>query len=167
KNGEKVNAGDVVVEFDPTTQQRTLETKMSELKQAESEIARTEAEQKRRVAAAQSELDEARKARQRAQLDVQGNQLRSRFDAGGYVIAVSNAEAKVHELEQKVEGERIAGGADVVIARQKRDKALFDVRETERIITSLKVHAPSAGSISLLPNFRAGRPFPSAAPEFQ
>jgi len=34
KNGEKVNAGDVVVEFDPTTQQRTLEQKMSELKQA-------------------------------------------------------------------------------------------------------------------------------------
>ena len=167
KNGEKVKTGDVVVEFDPTTQQRTLETKLSELKQADAEIARTEAEQKRRVAAAQSELDEARKARQRAQLDVQGNELRSRFDAEGFVIALSNAEAKLRELEQKVEGERIAAGADVVIARQKRDKAQFDVKETERIIASLKVVAPSDGSISLMPNFRAGGPFSNAAPEFK
>jgi HlyD family secretion protein len=167
KNGDRVNAGDVIVEFDPTTQQRTLETKMSELKQAESEIERTEAEQKRRVASAQSELDEARKARQRAQLDVQGNELRSRFDAEGFVIALSNADAKVHELEEKVNGERVAAGADVVIAKQKRDKALFDVKETERIIGSLVVHAPVAGSVSLMPNFRAGGPFSNAAPEFK
>ena len=33
-NGAKVAAGDVVVIFDPTVQQRTLETKQSELKQA-------------------------------------------------------------------------------------------------------------------------------------
>src|SRR6185503_2584963 len=58
KNGDKVAAGEVVVEFDPTTQQRTLETKQSELKQAESEIERTEAEQKRRVASAESEVSE-------------------------------------------------------------------------------------------------------------
>src|SRR3954470_24914370 len=58
-NGAKVAAGDVVVTFDPTLQQRTLETKQSELKQAESEIDRTEAEQRRRVASAQSELKEA------------------------------------------------------------------------------------------------------------
>src|SRR4051812_37492889 len=37
-NGASVNPGDVVVQFDTTTQQRTLEQKTSELKQAESEI---------------------------------------------------------------------------------------------------------------------------------
>src|SRR3981081_4540623 len=80
-NGAKVAAGDVVVIFDPTVQQRTLETKQSELKQAESEIERTEAEQRRRVQSAQSELAEARTAVQRARLDVQGNALRSRIEA--------------------------------------------------------------------------------------
>src|SRR5262245_55201798 len=51
-NGAKVVAGDVVVTFDPTNQQRTLETKTSELKQAEAEITRTRAELGRRVASA-------------------------------------------------------------------------------------------------------------------
>ena len=166
-NGAKVAAGDVVVTFDPTLQHRTLETKQSELKQAESEIERTEAEQRRRVASAQSELDEAKKARARARLELQGNELRGRIEAENFVIAVSNAEAHVAELDGKIEGERMAAQADVAIARQKREKALFDVRETERIIGSLQVRAPLAGSISLLPNFRAGGPGTRTAPEFK
>src|SRR5262245_66182353 len=101
-NGAKVAAGDVVVTFDPTVQQRTLETKQSELKQAESEIARTEAEQRRRIAAAQSELDEAKQALARARLDVQGNDMRARIDAEKFVLAVSDAEEHVRELTRKI-----------------------------------------------------------------
>jgi HlyD family secretion protein len=167
KNGARVSAGDVVVEFDPTVQQRTLETKRSELKQAESEIAKAEAELGRRVQAARSELDEARKAVERARLDVEGNELRPRIDAENFVLALSDADEHVRELVQKVEGERIASAADVAIARQKRDKAQFDLSETERITDSLKIRAPAGGAISLLPNFRAGGPFSRAAPEFK
>ena len=165
-NGAKVAADEVIITFDPTLQQRTLETKRSELKQAESEIDRTEAEQRRRVATAQSELDEAKKALARARLEIQGNELRPRIEAENFVIAVSNAEEHTRELEKKIEGERIAAQADVAMARQKRDKAMFDVKDTERIIASLQVRAPMAGSISLLPNFRAGGPG-RAAPEFR
>jgi RND family efflux transporter MFP subunit len=165
-NGSRVGAGDVVITFDPTQQERTLETKRSEMKQAESEIDKAEAEQRRRVASAQSERDEAKKALERARLEIQGNELRARIDAENFVIAVSNAEEHVRELEKKIEGERIAAQADVAIARQKRDKALYDIKETERIIGSLQVRAPIAGSISLLPNFRAGGPG-RAAPEFR
>jgi HlyD family secretion protein len=167
KNGARVSAGDVIAEFDPTVQQRTLETKRSELNQAESEIARTGAELTRRVQAAQSELEEARKAVLRAKLDVQANELRPRIEAEKLVIILSDAETHVRELEQKVEGERIAAAADVAIARQKRDKASYDVREAERIIGSLTIRAPAGGSVSLLPNFRAGGPFQRAAPEFK
>ena len=166
-NGAKVAEGDVVVTFDATTQQRMLETKQSELKQAESEIERTEAELRRRVASAQSEVAEAKKALARAQLEVQGNELRPRIDAENFVIALSNAEEHVRELEKKVEGERMAAQADVAISRQKRDKAQYDVSDTERIIRSLQVRAPIGGSISLLPNFRAGGPGSRSQPEFK
>src|SRR3981189_3366417 len=91
-NGAKVDADDVIVTFDPTQQQRTLETKRSELKQAESEIEKAEAEQRRRVASAQTELEEAKKALARARLEIQGNELRPRIEAENFVIAVSNAE---------------------------------------------------------------------------
>jgi len=165
-NGSKVSAGDVIVTFDPTNQQRTLETKQSELKQAESEIERTEAEERRRVASAQSELEEAKKSLARARLEIQGNELRARLEAEKYTLAVSDAEEHVHELEKKIEGERMAARADVAIARQKRDKALYDVKDTERILASLQIKAPNDGLVSLLPNFRAGGPG-RPAPEFR
>jgi multidrug efflux pump subunit AcrA (membrane-fusion protein) len=166
-NGSTVAAGDAVVTFDPTVQQRTLETRRSELKQAESEIERARAEQARRVAAAQSGLDEAKKALARARLELQGNELRARLDAEKYVLEASDAEAHVRELEAKVDGERRAAQADVDIARQKRDKALYDVDDAQRIIASLQVRAPIGGTISLLPNFRAGGPGTRSAPEFK
>jgi HlyD family secretion protein len=79
---------------------------------------------------------------------------------------LSDTQVHVTELEQKVEGERIASAADVASAIQKRDKASFDVRETERIIASLTIKAPAPGSVSVLPNSRAGG-MGRAAPEFR
>ena len=167
RNGATVAAGDVIVQFDPTTQARTLEQKQSELKQAESEIERAEAEQRRRVQAAETDLDQARSAVTRARLDLEKRDLVSRVEGDKLVLALSDAEQHVKEIERIVDGECQASAADVTIARQKRDKALYDVRETERIIGSLTMRAPAAGSISLLPNFRAGTPFSRSAPEFK
>jgi multidrug efflux pump subunit AcrA (membrane-fusion protein) len=166
-NGSTVAPGDVVVVFDSSTQQRTLEQKQSELKQAESEIEKAEADERRRVQAAQTDVDQARSAVARARLDVESLELRSRVDGEKLKLAVADAESHLRELEAKMKGESAAAAADVVSARQKRDKALYDVRETSRIIASLTMRAPSAGSISLLPNFRAGGPGSRTSPEFK
>jgi multidrug efflux pump subunit AcrA (membrane-fusion protein) len=167
KNGAVVAPGDVVVVFDPTTQQRTLEQKQSELKQAESEIEKAQAEQRRRVQGARTEVEQARSAVARARLDAESIELRSRVDGEKLKLVLANAEEHVRELEQKVKGEEAAAAADVASAQQKREKALYDVRETTRIIGSLTMRAPSAGSISLMPNYRAGGPGSRSSPEFK
>jgi HlyD family secretion protein len=168
KNGAAVNAGDVVVQFDTTLQQRTLEQKQSELKQAESEIDKALAEQRRREQAARTALEQARSAVSRARLDLEGADLRPRVDAEHFTLKASDAEQTVRELEQKVTAERESAAADVASARQKRDKALFDVRETERLIAGMTVKAPAAGPITILPNRRAATSvFAQSAPEFR
>jgi multidrug efflux pump subunit AcrA (membrane-fusion protein) len=80
-NGATVAAGDPVVQFDPTTQLRTIEQRRSELKQAESEIDRIETESARRIQAAQTELTTARSAVERARLDAAGADLIPRVEA--------------------------------------------------------------------------------------
>jgi len=166
-NGSPVKAGDVVVRFDSTTQQRTLEQRRSELKQAESEVQKAEAEGVRRVQAAEAELEQLRSAQDRAKLDLQAADVVSRVEVERLELALSDAEQHVIYAAQKVEGERRAATADVAIARQKRDKAGYDVAETERILTSLTVKAPAAGQLSLMPNFRAGGPMNRNPPEFK
>jgi len=162
-----VAPGDVVVVFDPSSQQRTLEQKESELKQAESEIRKAEADERRRVQAAQADAEQARSALARARLDAQSIELRSRVEGEKLKLAVADADAHVRELEARVKGEAAAAAADVASARQKRDKAEYDVLETRRIIASLTIRAPAAGSLSLLPNFRAGGPGSRTSPEFK
>jgi len=168
RNGATVHAGDVVVQFDTTLQQRTLEQKQSELKQAESEIDKALAEQRRREQAARTALEQARSALARARLDLEGADLRPRVDAEHFKLKAADADQTVRELEQKVTAERDAAAADVASARQKREKALFDVRETERLIAGMTVKAPAAGPITVLPNRRAATSvFAQSAPEFR
>ena len=168
RNGATVQAGDVVVQFDTTLQQRTLEQKQSELKQAESEIDKALAEQRRREQAARTALEQARSAVARARLDLEGAELRPRVEAEHFKLKAADADQTVRELEQKETAERDAAAADVASARQKRDKALFDVRETERLIAGMTIKAPAAGPISILPNRRAATSvFAQSAPEFR
>jgi len=167
KNGSSVNPGDLVVQFDTTTQLRTLEQKNSELKQAESEIEKAESELRRRDQAVQSDLAAAKSLADRARLDLKQKEIKSPRDSEKLDIALSNAEQHVKELQQKISAERASATADVNSARQKRDKALFDVRETERIIGNMTIRSPASGSINLLPNYRAAAMFSGNAPEFR
>jgi HlyD family secretion protein len=166
-NGATVAAGDPVVQFDPTTQLRAIEQRRSELKQAESEIDRIETESARRIQAAETELAQAHSAVERARLDASGADLIPRVEAEKRELLLANAELQVVAVARKVEGERIVAAADVTIARQKRDKAQYDIAEAERALESLSIRAPAAGTISLLPNFRAGGPMVASPPEFK
>jgi HlyD family secretion protein len=166
-NGAAVSAGDPVVRFDPTTQQRAIEQRQSELKQAAAEIDRIEAESMRRTRAADTELTQARSALERARLDATGVDLIPRVESEKRALLLANAQLQVAALERKIEGERMVAAADVMIARQKRDKAQSDLAEAERLLEVLTLRAPADGTISLLPNFRAGGPMSSSAPEFR
>ena len=167
KTGSVVNAGDVVVQFDTTQQQRTLEQKQSELKQADAEIDRVVVEQRRREQAAETALAQAKSALNRASLDVETSELRPRVEIEKLKITAANAEHTVRELEQKLAAERASAAADVASAREKRDKALFDVRDTERLIAGMTLRAPRGGPIAVLPNRRAATIFAQTAPEFR
>src|SRR5262245_1574257 len=113
RNGSTVEPGDVVVQFDTTTQQRTLEQKQSELKQAESEIDKALAEQRRRVQAAETALAQATSATTRAKLDLEGADLRPRVEAEHFALKHADALEVVREAEHKLEAERISTAAEV------------------------------------------------------
>ena len=117
--------------------------------------------------AVDAELAQARSAASRARLDLGRAELVSKVEADKLALVLANAEHQVNGLAQKAAAERAVAKADVAIVRQKRDKAQFDVADTERIINLLTLRAPAAGTISLMPNMRAGGPMSRTAPEFR
>jgi HlyD family secretion protein len=166
-NGANVKAGDVVIRFDATAPQRTLDQRRSEWQQANAEVAKIEAEGRRKTQAAEALLAELRSQAARAKLDLERTELVSRVEGEKLRLTLADAEQRVNAQLAKLEGERRSTLAELSMVRQKRDKAASDVADHERIITSLSMKSPSDGQISLMPNFRVAQGFSRSAPEFK
>jgi multidrug efflux pump subunit AcrA (membrane-fusion protein) len=166
KNGTMVKPGDLLVQFDPSTLQRTIQEKQSELKQADAEIEQAQAQT--RIASEQNAtaVMKAGYDIERAKLDVGKGDTVSRIDNEQAKLAVVDAQQKQRELTEKVKSDGTSSDADVSAKRRKREKALFDLNRAQHGLQSLQLKAPAAGMVNILPNFRSGGPF-GGQQEFQ
>src|SRR5205085_11778678 len=153
--GTIVKKGDVVVQFDPTTLQRTLEQKQSELKSAEADIEHSRAEARLGQEQQATDLLQGRYDVDRAKLDTSKQEILSEIDGAETRLKLADAEQKFKELQQKDTSSRNSADAEIDGKKHKREKASIDVHTVERQIASLTVRAPSEGLVTLLPNFPA------------
>jgi RND family efflux transporter MFP subunit len=155
KNGSLVKKGDLVVQFDPTTQQRTLEQRTTELRQAEAEIERIKAQLRMTEEQTLTDLTKARYDVDRAKLDLSKAEILSQIDGEKSKYALADAQQKQREIEQKLASDRAGAAADIESRKQKRDKSLYDVRQAQQAIASMTRTAPADGMVTLMPNYRA------------
>lgn len=153
--GTLVKAGDVVVQFDTSTLQRTLETKQSELKSAEADIEHSRAENRLTQEQQATDVLQGRYDVDRAKLDTSQQEILSEIDGAKTRLKLTDAEQKFKELEQKDKSTKASGDAEIDAKKLKRSKALFDVRMAERQLASLTLRAPADGMVTIMPNFRA------------
>jgi multidrug efflux pump subunit AcrA (membrane-fusion protein) len=153
--GTMVKAGDVVVQFDTTTLHTTLEQKQSELKSAEADIEHSRAENRLMQEQQATDVLQGRYDVDRATLDTSQQEILSEIDGAKTRLKLTDAQQKYKELEQKNKSTEASGNAEIDAKKLKRDKALFDVRMTERQLASLTLRAPADGMVTIMPNFRA------------
>ncbi len=163
KSGAMVKKGDVVCQFDTTNLQRTLDQRQTELKAAEAEIARTRAQAHMVDEQNTTELLKARYNVERGKLDVSKQEILSAIDGEKTKLTLSDSEQKMAETDQKVKSGQISNEADIGSRRQRRDKALYDVRLAQRQMAALTLRAPADGMITLLQNYRSGNIFGGGA----
>jgi len=159
-SGANVKKGDVVVRFDPVPLQRTRDEKLSELKQAEEEIAKTEAQYKIQEQQAETDMVKARYDVQRAELDAATQEFLPRLDGEQKKVAFASARERLREAERKRKALQDIANAEIASKRQKRDKARLDVQQAERQLNALELATPVDGVVSIMPNWRACCPPP-------
>lgn len=167
KNGSTVKPGDIVVQFDVSNLQRTLDQKRSELKQAEAEIEGIRAQGRLQE---EQNLTLAFKGRydvERAKLETGKQEILSKIEGEKNKLDLLDAEKKMNELETKLESGRSGIRAEIESKKQKREKALFEVREAERNIATMSLRAPIEGLVTLMPNLRSRNSWSSNPPEFK
>lgn len=166
KNGTQVKKGDVVVQFDTTILRRTLDQKLSELRTSEGEIERIRAQGKIKDEENKTQVTKNRYDVERGRLEVSKQEVVSKIEGEKAKLVLDDAEHKVREIETKLKSDQEGTNADIESQRQKREKALFEVREAERSIASMSLKAPVDGLATLMSNWRASTNW-SSAPEFK
>src|SRR5262245_12694119 len=166
KNGTQVKKGDVVVQFDTTTLQRTLDQKLSEFKTAEGEIEKIRAQGRLKDEDNKTQLTKNTYDVERAKLEVSKQEILAVIEGEKAKLALSDAGQKLQKIQTKVKTDQSGTAADVESQKQKREKALFEVREAERSIVAMSLKAPVDGIATLMPNWRAQVSWGNA-PEFK
>ncbi|MFZ0212572.1 MAG: efflux RND transporter periplasmic adaptor subunit [Candidatus Acidiferrales bacterium] len=166
-NGAQVKKGDVVVQFDTTTLVQTLAQDKSSLKSAEAEIEQSRA--KARLTEEQ-DLTNVMKARydvQRAKLDASKQEILSKIEGAEANLKLEDSQQALKEAEEKLKDDQTSDQADIQSKQQGRDKALYEVNETQRSLAALALRAPLNGMIALMSNWNAagssGNPMPFKA----
>jgi len=167
KNGAHVKAGDVVVQFDGATLQRTIMEKQSELKQAEAEIEQVLGQRKLIAEQSATELMRAKYDVDRAKLDLQQDDTVSRIATEQAKLVVADTTQKLREIEEKIKSDATATEADLFGRRRRRDKALADLQRARVGLEHLEIRAPAPGVVNLLPNYRSSSSMFGAAQEFR
>ncbi len=154
-DGTHVKKGDAVVQFDPTSLQRTLDQIRSTLRQTEAEIDRMKAQQRLQEEQSLTDKVKADFDVERARLDAGKGDVVPAIENEKNLLALGKAQQKVREVEVRIASNGIGNEADLAGNMRKRDKANSDLQQAEKNLGALTITSPVDGLIMLLPNSRA------------
>jgi HlyD family secretion protein len=166
-NGAQVKKGDVIVQFNTATLERTVQEKRSELRQAVAEVDQARAEGRQKAEEDRTALAQARYDLERAKLEVKKQEFLSKIEFEKAKLAVADAEHALVEVETRLRADRDAAAAEEARRNQKRERAAAEAARAGQQIAALTLLAPADGLVTLMPNYRAGAIFSDSPPEFR
>ncbi len=167
RSGTKVQPGDVVVQFDGSTLQRTVQEKQSELRQADAEIEQQRAQSRLVEEQNETELMRAQYNLERARLEVKKGDTIPRIQLEQAKLAIDDAEGRIKELQAKIASDKTAAEAAIAARLRKKEKAQADLERAQRGLQKLEMKAPAAGMVNVLPNPRSGGMIMGSEQEFR
>jgi HlyD family secretion protein len=156
KSGTTVKRGDVLIQFDGTTVQRTVDEKQSELRGYEAEIEQSRSESRSKQEEDITAETKARYDVERAKLDYSAKEILSRVEGEQRGLKVLDAQQKLREVSAKLSSDKASAEAKIAGVVTKRAKAQFDLDKARRQLNALTVTAPSDGIVTILRNWRSG-----------
>jgi HlyD family secretion protein len=148
--GTAVKPGDVVVEFDKTKTEQDLAQYRSSLKSAEAGIEQARAQARLAEEEDKTAVLKARYAVESAKLEASKQEIVSKIEGEEAKLKLADAEQALREAETKQKSDKALNQATIESTVQASKKAQFDVARAERALAQMTLHAPSAGTISLL-----------------
>jgi HlyD family secretion protein len=150
--GSPVKAGQIVMAFDPSDQQNTLEEQEALLREADLEIEKNKADGEAQAAQDEVDLLTARFDVRKAELDVTTNELLSAIDARKNELTLEEKKRRLAQLQDDITSHAKTNSAAMAVSQEKRNKAKLAMEAAERLIAQMTVKAPIDGFVSVRPN---------------
>ncbi len=152
RTGERVKAGDVVFEFDPSEQEYNLEQARSEVLQAEQEITKMKADAAVQAAQDKVALLQAKFALRRAELEVSRNELVSAIDAKKNLLNLEEAKRRQIQLQDDIKSREASNAASLAVLEERRNKSRLSMQVAQQNIDNMKVKTPIGGLVAVKDN---------------
>lgn len=150
--GAAVKKGELLLSFDTADQEYQLAQAQSQLREAEYEIQKIEADNAVQAQKDKVDLLTARYDVRGAELGTRGNDLVGRVEARQNELTLEEARRKLEELEQNVKERSATSRAALEVAQEKRNKAIIGIQQAERNIEQMEIRAPFDGVILVRDN---------------
>jgi len=166
QEGELVQAGDVVVEFDTSEQEYRLKEAQADVAEAEQQVAKAKNETAAQREENAYQLIKARADVRLAELEVRRNRLVSAITARQNDLALASARDRLAQLERDLANRSASDKAAIEIQEAARAKAQTQVDTAQRNIDQMIVKARGPGYVSIRQNtntnfYMTGMTFPS------
>ena len=151
--GTRVEAGDVVVEFDPTDQLYQMEQAQSQLEEAQQEITRRKAQLAVSASQGQVELLTARFNVRRAELDIRGDaDLVAANERKKRELNLEEAKRRLAQLEQDLKSRAATDQADLQVVIERSNRSRMEHERAKRNIEAMVIKATQPGLVVVREN---------------
>ena len=158
RDGTKVKAGDVLVEFDPSTPQREMMERMTELKQALAQVDQVRAQSQLTREASATALMKAQYDVQRAELDLSGQEFLPKIDVEKFKLLLDDAKQRLTETKNRVEADAKAAEQSIATAGRRVERIQLEIDRRKKVLENLQLKSPADGVVSIMLNYRTGGP---------
>jgi HlyD family secretion protein len=149
-DGTAVKPGDSVVDFDKTKTEQDLAQFRSSLRSADAAIQQARAQARLLEEGDTTAVLKAKYDVEAAKLEASKQEIVSHIEGEEAKLKLADAEQALREATTKQKSDETLNKANIESAVQASAKAKFDVERAESGLTKMTVHAPSAGTITIL-----------------
>jgi HlyD family secretion protein len=157
RNGARVHQGDILVEFDPQNQTKSVLDRQAEYDNYIQQIKKKQADQASAHVADDTDLKGAEVDLQTARVEMRKNEVIAMFQAEINKQNLAEAEAKLKQLKDTYTLKREAEAAELRILEIQRDRAQKAVIYAQNNIEKMTIKSPLDGLVVLSPIYKGTR----------
>ena len=158
RDGTRVKAGDILVQFDPSGPQREMLEQMTNLKTAMAQVDQQRAQARISREANQTNLMKAEYDVQRAELDLAGQEFLPKIDVEKFKLSLLDARQRLIETRNRVQADADATEQNIATAVRRVERIQLEIDRRKLAMENLHVKAPADGVVGIMLNPRTGGP---------